>query len=131
MTTPILDAPLAVQAHAAAALLATALGAVQFVAPKGVRGHRLRGRVYVVLIVAMAASSLFIHEIRLWGPWSPLHALSVLTLVTLPFWIVVARQGYARLHAVGMIVLFAGGLMVAGSLAFAPGRRLGALIFGS
>ena len=39
---PLLNAPLAIQAHAFAAMAAFALGLVQFAAPKGTLPHRTR-----------------------------------------------------------------------------------------
>ena len=35
-------------------------------------------------MLAVAISSLWIHEIRLLGPFSPIHFLSIFTLVMLP-----------------------------------------------
>jgi uncharacterized membrane protein len=43
-------------------------------------------------MVVVAASSFWIHEIRLLGPWSPIHLLSIMVLVLLPV-AVVARAG--------------------------------------
>ena len=36
------------------------------------------------LMAAVAVSSFWIHQIRLIGPWSPIHLLSIFTLVMLP-----------------------------------------------
>ncbi len=36
------------------------------------------------LMAAVAVSSFWIHQIRLLGPWSPIHLLSIFTLVMLP-----------------------------------------------
>ena len=77
---PLLDAPLAIQLHAFAAMAAFALGAVQLAGIKGTAWHRGRGFVWVGLMLIVAISSFWIHEIRLWGPWSPIHLLSILTL---------------------------------------------------
>ncbi len=81
---PLSSASPAIQLHAVAAMSAFALGLVQFAAPKGTLPHRTMGWIWVVLMVAVAASSFFIHELRLWGPWSPptmIHFLSIFTLV--------------------------------------------------
>jgi uncharacterized membrane protein len=40
--------------------------------PKGTATHRVAGRTWVVLMSAVALTSFFIHEIRLWGSWSPI-----------------------------------------------------------
>jgi uncharacterized membrane protein len=82
--SPLLDASPAIVLHATAAMAAFALGIVQFAAPKGTIPHRTVGWIWVGLMLAVALSSFLIHEIRLWGPWSPIHLLSIFTLVTLP-----------------------------------------------
>src|SRR6266704_652720 len=71
--SPLLNAAPAIQIHAFAAIAAFAVGAVQLSAPKGTIPHRLIGWLWAVLMMTVAISSLFIHEIRLWGPWSPIH----------------------------------------------------------
>ena len=35
-------------------------------------------------MAVVAVSSFWIHQIRLVGPWSPIHLLSIFTLVMLP-----------------------------------------------
>src|SRR5258708_20478711 len=76
---PLLEAPPPIALHAMAAMAAFALGIVQFAAPKGTIPHRTIGWIFVGLMLAVALGSLRIHQIRLWGPSSPLHPLSVLT----------------------------------------------------
>jgi uncharacterized membrane protein len=77
---PLLNAAPAIQLHAFSALAAFGLGAVQLAAPKGTLPHRTLGWIWVVLMVIVAASSFWIHELRLWGPWSPIHLLAIFTL---------------------------------------------------
>src|SRR5438094_9780483 len=81
---PLLDAAPAIPLHAFAAMAAFLLGAVQLAAPKGSLPHRTLGWVWISLMVSVAVSSFWIHQIRLVGPWSPIHLLSILTLVVLP-----------------------------------------------
>ena len=78
---PLFAAPAVIQLHAFAALGAFALGVVQLSAPKGTIPHRLFGWVWAGLMLAVVVSSFFIHTIRLWGPWSPIHLLSLFTLI--------------------------------------------------
>ena len=85
---PLLNASPVIQVHAFAAIGAFALGALQLAAPKGTLPHRTVGWTWVVLMLAVAASSFWIHEIRLVGPFSPIHLLSILTLVTVPLAVV-------------------------------------------
>src|SRR5258707_5849073 len=73
---PLLDAVPAIPLHAFAAMSAFALGMVQFAAPKGTLPHRTIGWIWVLLMATVAVSSFWIHQLRLVGPWSPIHLLS-------------------------------------------------------
>src|SRR6478672_6222011 len=95
---PLLAASPAIQVHAFAALAAFALGAVQLAAPKGTIPHRLFGWLWAGLMLTVAISSFFIHELRLWGMWSPIHLLSVFVLIVLPLAILHARRKDVRRH---------------------------------
>ena len=127
---PLLAAPAAIQLHAFAALAAFALGAVQLAAPKGTIPHRLFGWIWAALMLVVVISSFFIHEIRLWGPWSPIHLLSVFTLIALPFAVWAARRHDVARHQRAMIGLFFGALVVAGAFTLLPGRIMHAVVFG-
>src|SRR6266851_8076191 len=119
---PLLAAPAVIQLHAFAALSAFALGAVQLAAPKGTMPHRLFGWIWASLMLTVVVSSFFIHEIRLWGPWSPIHLLSLFTLVMLPLAVWRARQHDVRRHQRAMTGLFVGALVIAGIFTLLPGR---------
>ena len=108
---PLLNAAPAIQLHAFAALAAFALGAVQLAAPKGTLPHRTLGWFWVVLMVIVAASSFWIHELRLCGPWSPIHLLAIFTLVMLPLAVLHARRHRVGRHRNAMIAIFAGALV--------------------
>ena len=60
------------------------LGLVQFAAPKGTLPHRTFGWLWVALMAVCRISSFWIHEIAHGGPCSPIHLLSIFTLVMLP-----------------------------------------------
>ena len=127
---PLLDAAPAIQLHAFAAIAAFALGAVQLAAPKGTLPHRTVGWIWVALMTVVAASSFWIHELRIWGPWSPIHLLAIFTLVMLPLAIMHARRHNVSRHRNGMISIFTGALVIAGLFTFAPGRIMHAVLFG-
>src|SRR6476646_9114917 len=55
------DAAPAIPLHAFAAMSAFALGLVQFAAPKGTLPHRTIGWVWVLLMLAVAISSFWVH----------------------------------------------------------------------
>jgi uncharacterized membrane protein len=70
---PLLAASPVIQIHAFAALGAFGLGIAQLAAPKGTLPHRTLGWTWVALMVVVAVSAFFIHTIRMWGPFSPIH----------------------------------------------------------
>ncbi len=122
-------APLAIQLHLSAAGAAFFLGLMQFALPKGTGLHRTTGWIWVVLIAAAAISSLFIRQLN-HGAFSLIHILSGWTLVVLPMAIYAARRGEIAKHRSRMTGLFIGGLLIAGSLAFLPGRLMWRLFLG-
>jgi uncharacterized membrane protein len=127
---PLLDAAPVIPVHAFAAMAAFALGIVQFAAPKGTLPHRTVGWIWVGLMVVVAASSFWIHEIRLLGRWSPIHLLSIMVLVLLPVAVIAARRHNVSRHRKTMIGIFTGGLVVAGLFTLLPGRIMHAVFFG-
>lgn len=128
---PLLNAEPAIQLHAFTALAAFALGTIQLGAPKGTLPHRTAGWLWVVLMVIVAASSFFIHELRVWGAWSPIHLLSVFTLVALPLAVLHARRHRVGRHRNAMIAIFVGALVIAGLFTLMPGRIMHAVVFGN
>jgi uncharacterized membrane protein len=127
---PLTSAPLSVQLHAYAALSAFVLGLVQLMRLKGTTSHRALGYVWVGLMVIVAVSAFWIHELRLWGPWSPIHLLSIFTLAMLPLGLWHARSHNVRGHKLTMLGLFGGALVIAGLFTLVPGRLLHRLVFG-
>jgi uncharacterized membrane protein len=127
---PLLDAAPAIPVHAFAAMAAFALGLVQFAAPKGTLPHRTIGWIWVGLMAVVAASSFWIHEIRLLGPWSPIHLLSIFTLIMLPIAVWRARRHRVADHRRIMTITFVGALVIAGLFTLLPGRIMHAVVFG-
>ena len=128
---PLLDAAPAIPLHAFAAMWAFALGLVQFAAPKGTLPHRTIGWIWVGLMAAVAISSFWIHQIRLVGPWSPIHVLSIFTLAMLPLAVWMAHTHRVARHRAIMISMFAGALVLAGLFTLLPGRIMHAVAFGN
>jgi uncharacterized membrane protein len=127
---PLLDAAPAIPLHAFAAMAAFALGIVQFAAPKGTLPHRTLGWIWVILMAAVAISSFWIHTIRLVGPFSPIHLLSIFTLIMLPLAVWRAHKHRVADHRRIMIMTFTGALVIAGLFTLVPGRIMHAVIFG-
>jgi uncharacterized membrane protein len=128
---PLLDAPTQIPLHALAAMAAFVLGAVQLAAPKGTLPHRTLGWIWVALMMTVAASSFWIHQIRLLGPWSPIHLLSIFTLVVVPLGVWRAHRHEVAGHRLIMILTFSGALVIAGLFTLLPGRIMHAVVFGS
>jgi uncharacterized membrane protein len=128
--TPLLDASLAIQLHAYAALAAFALGVVQLARVKGTASHRALGYTWVGLMLIVALSSFWIHDLRVWGPWSPIHLLSIMVLAMLPLAIYFARVHRVRGHKLTMLGLFSGALIIAGIFTLLPGRIMYRVVFG-
>jgi len=128
---PLLDAAPAIQLHAFAAMTAFALGIVQFSAPKGTLPHRTIGWIWASLMAIVGATSFWIHELRLWGPWSPIHLLSIFALVTLPLAVWAAHRHAVDRHRRAMTGIFFGALVIAGLFTLVPGRILHAVVFGN
>ncbi len=127
---PLWQATPAIQLHALAAMAAFAIGIVQLSAPKGTPRHRAVGWLWLALMFVVAASAFFIHTIRLWGPWSPIHLLAIFTLVMLPIAVLHAHRHHVAQHRTAMISLFLGALVIAGIFTFYPGRIMHAVVFG-
>jgi uncharacterized membrane protein len=105
---PLLSASPQIQLHAFAAMSAFALGLVQFASPKGTLPHRTFGWIWVLLMLGVSISSFWIHTIRLWGPWSPIHLISIFTLVMLVVGVTAARRHVVARHRKTMIWTFWG-----------------------
>jgi uncharacterized membrane protein len=127
---PLLNAAPAIQLHAFAAMAAFALGIVQLSAPKGTLPHRTIGWIWVTLMVAVSLSSFWVHNMRLWGPWSPIHLLSIFTLVMLPLAIWAAHRHAVDYHRRAMTGIFLGALVIAGLFTLVPGRIMHAVVLG-
>ncbi len=127
---PLATASPAIQIHVAAAIAAFGLGALVLFRRKGDRLHRAGGRIWVALMLVVCLSSFFIHTIRLLGPWSPIHILSVATLISLGSSVWLARSGRIEAHRRTMQSTFGGALIIAGLFSFLPGRIMHDVLFG-
>jgi uncharacterized membrane protein len=128
---PLLNAGSSIPLHAFAAMAAFALGLVQFAAPKGTLPHRMIGWIWVLLMATVAISSFWIHTIRLVGPFSLIHLLSIFTLILLPLAVWRARSHRVADHRRIMIMTFTGALIIAGLFTLVPGRIMHAVVFGN
>ena len=127
---PLLSAPPPISWHAFAAFAALAIGGAQLALPKGTMRHRALGYAWVALMLVIAISSFWIQQIRLIGPFSPIHLLSILVLVTVPLAVWHARNHRVAKHRKVMISLYFFALIGAGVFTLLPGRIMHAVVFG-
>lgn len=118
-----------ISVHVLAAVLSTVLG--PFVLYRRSRDiwHRSLGVVWVLAMFVLAVSSLFIHEARMFGAFSIIHVLSLLTLAGLAQGLWALYQGRRRQHGRIMRLLYVQALILAGIFTFLPGRRMSAMLF--
>jgi uncharacterized membrane protein len=127
---PLLNAAPAIPLHAFAAMAAFALGLVQFAAPKGTLPHRTVGWTWVALMATVALSSFWIHQMRMVGPFGPIHLLSIFVLIMLPLAVWKAHRHQVGTHRRIMTYTFLGALVIAGLFTLMPGRIMNAVVFG-
>ncbi|WP_421784819.1 DUF2306 domain-containing protein [Hyphobacterium sp.] len=133
---PLIEASLAIQIHFYTVVPAFVLGTVQMVLPKGTVVHRWNGYIYMALMMVTATAAAFIPSFMgrgdalIGGHFGYIHLFVVLTYVTVPLALWSARRGDVRGHRGAMIGLYIGGILIAGGLAFMPGRILHETVFG-
>lgn len=100
---------------------------------KGTPHHRQLGRAFMLLMLATGLLTLLMPaELgpRLLDHFGGIHALSLLTIVSVPRAWQAARRRQLIRHRYYMIGLYVGGLLVAGFFALMPGRSLHTWLFG-
>ena len=127
---PLLSAPPPIPWHAFAAFAALAVGGAQLALPKGTMRHRVLGYAWVALMLVIAISSFWIQQIRLVGPFSPIHLLSIRVLITVPLAVWHAYNHRVAKHRKVMISLYIFALIGAGVFTLLPGRIMLAVVFG-
>ena len=120
----------AIQIHTVTALSALILGTSLMLTRKGTAIHRILGRIWIGLMVATALSSLFIQQLDLFFGFSPIHLLSVVTLIGSWQVVAAARAGRIAQHRRHVGNLYALSLLTAGAFTLLPGRLMHKLLFG-
>ncbi|WP_298199023.1 DUF2306 domain-containing protein [Novosphingobium sp.] len=113
--------------HIATVTPALPLGAWLLLRAKGTHGHRLLGRVWALLMLVTALTSFGITDLT--GHFSPIHLLSILTIVSVLRGIRFARRGDIASHQRAMVLAFTG-LVAAAVFTLLPGRLLGSWLLG-
>ncbi len=131
MLEPILDAPLAIQIHAFAALEAVLLGPVVLYRKKRDRLHKILGYIWVTNVAIAAISSFFIFgDLAMIGPYGPIHILSVFALWGIFRAVQHAIRKNIVAHKAAMSSIYYWAMGVAGLLTLLPGRRMNEILFG-
>ena len=113
--------------HLAAASGAILLGAVMLTRQKGDGLHKALGRAWVVTMAFVALSSFFLPAFDP-SQWSPIHALSVWSLVSLFFAVRAIRRGNMCGHMIWMVCTYLG-LLGAFVGTLCPGRVVHRILF--
>ena len=116
--------------HAIAAMVAIILGGIQLYMKKGGMLHKVLGRLWIGLMLIVSISSFFIHEIKLWGLYSPIHLLSIWTIFSLGLAIYFVRIGNIKRHKQVMIALYVFALILTGFFTLLPGRVMHQVLVG-
>jgi uncharacterized membrane protein len=127
---PLLNASPAIQLHVLTVVPAAVLGIYMFWARKGTPRHRMLGKIWLLLMVAAAFSSFFIHEIRTWGEFSPIHLISIMVIVSAYAAINSARRHNIRAHKRAVTSMYIGGILGAGVFTLWPGRIMNKVLLG-
>jgi uncharacterized membrane protein len=123
----IASASLPVKVHLATLALSFVTGAVLLSGVKGTPLHRTLGWAWAALMGTTAVASLFIRSS---SGFSVLHLFAAWKLLALPLGVWAARRHKVARHRATMTGLFFGGLIVAGLVAFTPGRLMWRVFFG-
>jgi uncharacterized membrane protein len=118
--------------HLATVVPAFVIGTYMLANRKGTSTHKRLGRLYLALIAVTAITTLWMPAQvgpHFAGHFGFIHAFSLLALYAVPAAFHYARIGNIRAHRGNMVGLYIGAMLIAGALAFAPGRRLHAWLF--
>lgn len=114
--------------HVVTVLPCVPLGLYVLLAKKGTPRHRMLGKIWLVLMLITATSSIFIQST---GGLSPIHIFVPVTFHAAWKTISTARKGDIAAHKKHLVTTYLTALMIPGIAAFAiPGRLMNVLLFG-
>ena len=108
------------------------IGSYLLINRKGTSWHKLLGKIYMCLMLVTAVITLFMSaEVgpTLLGHFGFIHIFSLSVFYTVPAAFLAVRNGNIKAHQGNMLGLYIGGLLIAGSFAFMPGRLLHGWLF--
>lgn len=118
-----------IQVHLVCATFAVIVGPAALWVRKRTPPHRVLGIAWIAAMTVTAMSSFWIHsgKIPAVAGFSPIHMLSIATLLALGRGLWAITHGRVRQHRRIMQFTYIG-LLIAGAFAFLPGRFLGDLL---
>ncbi|MEW7006428.1 MULTISPECIES: DUF2306 domain-containing protein [unclassified Lentilitoribacter] len=126
----LFETSLIIQIHTYGAIAALFVGAFVLSTKKGTQIHKNSGRFWVGLMVVVAITSFWISGIKMIGPFSPIHLLSVFALWSVYQGIKQARSGQISAHMKNMKTLYFYAIVGAGFFTLLPGRLMFRVFFG-
>lgn len=120
--------PAVIWLHLLTIIVALALTPVLLWQPRGTPGHRQLGYVWSGAMLLTAIDSLFVTSSGP-GHFSPIHVLSVATIVLVPLLVITARRHNVARHRRTMRGMIIGALLIAGFFTFPFDRLLGHWLF--
>ena len=119
--------------HLATVVPAFVIGTFMLLMKKGTPLHKQFGRLYMGLMLFTAIVTLFMSAQvgpTILGHFGYIHLFSALTLYTVPTAYIAVKKGDIKSHQRKMILLYVGGMLIAGGFTFFPGRYLHQVFFG-
>jgi len=113
--------------HLATVIPSFGIGTLQLLRRKGTPTHKLLGKIYMALMLTTGLITLAMPAQvgpQFLNDFGFIHTLSLLTLFNIPAAYFAARRVDIKAHRAAMISLYVGGILIAGTLAFLPGRML-------
>ncbi len=120
-------------AHLATIVPAFIIASYLLFTRKGTNTHRMLGRIYMILMLVTATIALFMPaEVgpRFFNHFGFIHLFCLLVFYLVPSAYFAIKKGNIEQHKGKMIGLYVGGLIIAGSFTFMPGRLLHGWIIG-
>ena len=122
--------PAPVLAHIIAACLSLLIGPFALFRRSRDIWHKVFGYLWVTAMVVTALTSFWINGLRVVGPFSPIHLLSLFVLWSLAEAIWQARRGQIAKHRASMQGLYVYAICITGLFTLLPGRLMNFLVFG-
>ena len=119
-----------IPSHALAAISALVFGVLQLTRKKGTVPHKYIGYAWVLLMLYVSTSSFFIHELKIIGEFSPIHFLSIFTIGSVIYAIIMVKRGEITKHKRTITLLFYLGLVLTGAFTLLPNRIMNTVLFG-